>query len=235
MKKSITIILTAFLIMACGNNTQKTTSLQDKPWQEIAPTEIELNPIQMIDKDWLEVSAGKKGNMNLMTISWGTIGELWGRPVFTVFVSTNRYTHKFMEENDYFTVTHFPESMRDKLSYLGRVSGRDEDKVAGAGLTVEFTELGNPIYAEADLAIECKKIYGQQFDPALMPQEQRDWYDRSGLGVHLHWRDRPCMEKIVPEKVKVAIRPKNDDHPRLRALPDFSPINSAKVRKRKRL
>jgi hypothetical protein len=43
------------------------------------------------------------------------------------------------------------------------------------------------------------------------------------------------MEKIVPEKVKVAIRPKNDDHPRLRALPDFSPINSAKVRKRKRL
>jgi flavin reductase (DIM6/NTAB) family NADH-FMN oxidoreductase RutF len=70
------------------------------------------------------------------------------------------------------------------LSYLGRVSGRDEDKVAGAGLTVEFTELGNPIYAEADLAIECRKIYGQQFDPSLMPQEQRDWYDRSGLGVH---------------------------------------------------
>lgn len=71
-----------------------------------------------------------------------------------------------------------------ELSYLGRVSGRDEDKVAGAGLTVEFTELGNPIYAEADLAIECKKIYAQQFNAELLPLEQREWYEKSGLGIH---------------------------------------------------
>ena len=164
------------MTMSCGNNPGT--------WQEIAPTEIELNPIRMIDQDWLEVSAGKKGNMNLMTISWGSIGELWGKPVFIVYVSTSRYTHRFMEENDYFTVTHFPASMKDKLSYLGTVSGRDEDKVAGAGLTVEFTDLGNPIYAEADLAIECKKLYGQQFDADLLPAEQREWYERSGLGIH---------------------------------------------------
>ena len=184
MKKIINILLTALMVMGCGNNAKKAEVQAQKTWQEIAPTEIELNPVRMIDKDWLEVSAGKEGNMNLMTISWGTIGELWGKPVFTVFVSTSRYTHRFMEENDYFTVTHFPESMRDKLAYLGRVSGRDEDKVAGAGLTVEFTELGNPIYAEADLAIECKKLYGQQFDASLMPAEQRAWYENSGLGIH---------------------------------------------------
>ena len=71
-----------------------------------------------------------------------------------------------------------------QLSYLGRVSGCDEDKVAGAGLTVEFTELGNPIYTETDLAIECKKLYGQQFDANLMPEEQREWYEKSGLGIH---------------------------------------------------
>ena len=171
-------------MLSCGNTPKNTESIQDKPWQEIAPTEIDLNPVRMIDGDWLEVSAGKEGDMNLMTISWGSIGELWNKPVFIVYVSTSRYTHRFMEENDYFTVTHFPESMRDKLSYLGRVSGRDEDKVAGAGLTVEFTELGNPIYAEADLAIECRKLYGQQFDADLMPAEQRQWYERNGLGLH---------------------------------------------------
>ena len=168
--------------MSCGKEVQK--EVQTKAWQEIEPTEIALNPIQMIDRDWLEVSAGKEGKMNLMTISWGSIGELWGKPIFIVYVSTSRYTHQFMEENDYFTVTHFPESMRPQLSYLGRASGRNEDKVAGAGLTVEFTELGNPIYAEADLAIECKKIYAQQFDANLLPQEQRDWYEQSGLGIH---------------------------------------------------
>ena len=184
MNKTLALIIISMAMLSCGNTSENAENVQEKPWQEITPTEIELNPVQMIDKDWLEVSAGQVGNMNLMTISWGTIGELWGKPVFTVFVSTSRYTHKFMEENDYFTVTHFPESMRDKLSYLGRVSGRDEDKVAGAGLTVEFTELGNPIYAEADLAIECKKIYGRQFDPDLMPAEQRQWYERTGLGIH---------------------------------------------------
>ena len=184
MKKIITTLLAAMTIMSCGNDNKKAEAPETKAWQEIAPTEIELNPVRMIDKDWLAVSAGTEGNMNLMTISWGTIGELWGKPVFTVFVSTSRYTHKFMEENDYFTVTHFPGSMRDKLAYLGRVSGRDEDKVAGAGLTVEFTELGNPIYAEADLAIECRKLYGQQFSPDLMPAEQRAWYENSGTGIH---------------------------------------------------
>ena len=174
MKKIITILLAVICIMSCGNNPQQAQNLK---WQKIAPADIELNPLQMIDQDWLEVSAGKEGNMNL-------IGELWGRPIFTVFVSTSRYTHKFMEENDYFTVTHFPADMRKQLSYLGRVSGRDEDKVAGAGLTVEFTELGNPIYAEADLAIECKKLYGQQFEADLLPADVKEWYEKSGLGIH---------------------------------------------------
>ena len=183
MKKTVSILLAAFILMSCTNNTPKQAESTGS-WQEIAPTEIELNPLQMIDKDWMVVSAGKEGNMNLMTISWGTIGELWNKPVFTVFVSTNRYTYKFMEENDYFIVTHFPASMRQQLSYLGSVSGRDEDKVAGAGLSVEFTDLGNPIYAEADLAIECKKIYGQQFDESLLPADVRDWYNRTGLGIH---------------------------------------------------
>ena len=116
MKKIINTLLVAITVMSCGNNPKKAEAPEANAWQEIAPTEIELNPVRMIDKDWLAVSAGTEGNMNLMTISWGTIGELWGKPVFTVFVSTSRYTHKFMEENDYFTVTHFPASMRDKLA-----------------------------------------------------------------------------------------------------------------------
>lgn len=184
MKKIVLLLLTLIAMTSCGNSPKQDGDLRSCPWQEIQPEEIDLNPVQMIDGDWLEVSAGKEGKMNLMTISWGTIGELWNKPVFIVYVSTSRYTHQFMEDNDCFTVTHFPASMREQLAYLGRVSGRNEDKVAGAGLTVEFTELGNPIYAEADLAIECKKLYGQQFDASLMPAEQQAWYEQLGLGIH---------------------------------------------------
>ena len=76
MNKTLTLILISMAMLSCGNTPKNTVSIQDKPWQEIAPTEIDLNPVRMIDGDWLEVSAGKEGDMNLMTISWGSIGEL---------------------------------------------------------------------------------------------------------------------------------------------------------------
>lgn len=181
-------LLSLLILTSCGNQktdtpTQETTTATE--WQEIKPQEIEVNSVKMYADDWMILSAGKESNMNMMTIAWGGLGELWGKPVVTVYVSTSRYTYKYMEENEYFTVTAFPEECRDKLQYLGSVSGRDEDKVKGSGLNVEFTELGNPIYSEANLAIECKKIYSHQFDKNQIPLEQRQWYDESKTGVHV--------------------------------------------------
>ena len=159
-------------------------SLRQKPWQEITARDIQVNPVELFGDQWMELAAGREGNLNLMTIAWGTLGYLWNKDVVTVYVSTDRYTFEFMQQNDYFTVSHFPVSMRKQLQYLGTVSGRNEDKVKGAGLTCGFTELGNPVFAEADLVIECKKIYAQQFDAALLPPDVSKWYDNHGVGIH---------------------------------------------------
>ena len=182
-------IFVALLLTACGNKaneseTEAKTTNSDQ-WQEIKPQNIDVNAVKLFANDWMLLSAGKDTSMNMMTIAWGALGELWGKPVVTVYVSTDRYTYKFLEDNEYFTVTAFPEQFRDKLQYLGSVSGRDEDKVKGSGLTPEFTKLGNPIYKEANLAIECKKIYAEQFKKELMPLEQRQWYDEKKQGVHV--------------------------------------------------
>ena len=182
-------IFAALLLTACGNKaneseTEAKTTNSDQ-WQEIKPQEIDVNAVKLFANDWMLLSAGKDTSMNMMTIAWGALGELWGKPIVTVYVSTNRYTYKFLEDNEYFTVTAFPEQFRDKLQYIGSVSGRDEDKVKGSGLTPEFTKLGNPIYKEANLAIECKKIYAEQLKKELMPLEQRQWYDEKKLGVHM--------------------------------------------------
>ena len=182
-------IFVALLLTACGNKANESkreakTSNSDQ-WQEIKPQNIDVNAVKLFANDWMLLSAGKDTSMNMMTIAWGALGELWGKPVVTVYVSTDRYTYKFLEDNEYFTVTAFPEQFRDKLQYLGSVSGRDEDKVKGSGLTPEFTKLGNPIYKEANLAIECKKIYAEQFKKELMPLEQRQWYDEKKQGVHV--------------------------------------------------
>ena len=182
-------IFAALLLTACGNKaneseTEAKTSNSDQ-WQEIKPQNIDVNAVKLFANDWMLLSAGNDTSMNMMTIAWGALGELWGKPIVTVYVSTDRYTYKFLEDNEYFTVTAFPEQFRDKLQYIGSVSGRDEDKVKGSGLTPEFTKLGNPIYKEANLAIECKKIYAEQLKKELMPLEQRQWYDEKKLGVHM--------------------------------------------------
>lgn len=182
-------IFIALLLTACGNKaneseTEAKTTNSDQ-WQEIMPQNIDVNAVKLFANDWMLLSAGKDTSMNMMTIAWGALGELWGKPIVTVYVSTDRYTYKFLEDNEYFTVTAFPEQFRDKLQYIGSVSGRDEDKVKGSGLTPEFTKLGNPIYKEANLAIECKKIYAEQLKKELMPLEQRQWYDEKKLGVHM--------------------------------------------------
>lgn len=182
-------LFAALLITSCGNRNKadepKEKVQTSGNWQEIKPQEIDTNAVKMFADDWMLLSAGKDTSMNMMTIAWGGLGELWGKAVVTIYVSPDRYTYKFLEENEYFTVTSFPEKFREKLQYLGTVSGRDEDKVKGSGLTPEFTELGNPIYKEATLAIECKKIYAQQLQKNLMPLEQRQWYDEKNLGIHM--------------------------------------------------
>ena len=45
----------------------------------------------------LLVSQGKEGLPNVMAIGWGTIGWVWGRPIFSVLVRPSRYTYKLME------------------------------------------------------------------------------------------------------------------------------------------
>lgn len=187
--KLLLIIVGVFIscLTSCNSCSTKMENSKEeyseaKEWKPISPLKVK-NAIQLFDKDWMALAVGKKGDMNAMTISWGEMGELWGRPVVTVYVSTSRYTHSFMERNKYFTVTAFPSKMRPALQYIGTHSGRDGDKLKAAGLTPEYTELGNPIFKEANLAIECKIIYSAPFIPERIDKDARKVYD-NGMGIH---------------------------------------------------
>lgn len=172
------------MLQSCNSSGRQTEEdrTADSVWHEISPLEIK-NAIELFDKDWMALAVGKEGDMNAMTISWGEIGELWNKPVLTVYVSSSRYTHEFMERNGYFTVTAFPENRRSSLQYIGTHSGRDGDKLKEAGLTAEFTELGNPIFKEANLAIECRIIYKAPFVKEDIAADVAEIYD-NGMGVH---------------------------------------------------
>jgi flavin reductase (DIM6/NTAB) family NADH-FMN oxidoreductase RutF len=122
------------------------------------------------DKRWALLTAGKTDNFNSMTISWGGLGTLWNKPVATVYVRTSIYTHDFMDTNDYFSISFYPEQYRKTLGVLGSKSGRDMDKMRASGLTPK--KIGETIsFEEAETTIICRKLFKQSLEVANMPED----------------------------------------------------------------
>ncbi len=137
--------------------------------QPLPPAQWTAQPIGLFEPGWLLLSAGDfaAGTFNAMTVSWGSLGVMWHRPFAQVVVRPQRYTLQFLEQYPTFTLCAFPAEYRKALSMLGSASGRDGDKIGASGLTpVAATLAGAPVYAEASLAVECRKMYWQDFDPA---------------------------------------------------------------------
>ena len=129
---------------------------------EIKPERIIDNAIKIIGKDWMLITAGTMAKFNMMTASWGGIGNLWRGPVAFAFVRPQRYTFPLMEANAHFTLTFYDAAVyRDMLNFCGTKSGRDVDKVAATGLTPVEGTTGAVYFAEARLVLECRKVYVQ--------------------------------------------------------------------------
>ena len=144
---------------------------------EITPEQIEKNPFTLIGKEWMLIAAEKEGKVNAMTASWGGVGVLWNKNVIFGFVRPQRYTKEFVEAGDYFSLTFFDESYKKDLQYFGTVSGRDEDKIEKCGFSTCSDE-NAPYFAEANMAIICKKLYAGNIDPSaiLMPEIDKTIY-----------------------------------------------------------
>ena len=133
----------------------------------IKPEEINGNVFDMLDKQWMLITAGDTSNYNTMTASWGGFGVLWAKNVCWCVVRPQRYTYGFMENNENFTLTFFPEEYREALDFCGEKSGRDYDKAKETGLTtIEGGVPGTTSFEQARLIITCKKNYIHDFDPA---------------------------------------------------------------------
>ncbi|HQO09954.1 MAG TPA: flavin reductase [Clostridiales bacterium] len=141
--------------------------------------------------DWLLLTSGDypKGKFNCMTVAWGSIGVMWNRPFVQVVVRPTRYTFEFMEKYGTFTLSAFSEKYKEDLSYLGSRSGRNEDKLKKTKLTPAASEKADsPCYEEAELVIECRKIYASEFrpseflDPSIIKNYQENDYHKVYFG-----------------------------------------------------
>lgn len=143
------------------------------------------NPFSFFTGHGLLLCAGDAQGANAMTIGWGGLGTLWGRPALTVYVRQGRYTHQFMERGRYFTVMRFADN--EVVDYMGSHSGRDGDKAAALGLTLAYTKNGAPYYKEASMVIECRLVAATELTEATFRDElPRSQYAPSGDDGGLH-------------------------------------------------
>lgn len=136
--------------------------------QEISFDQYAPQVIQQLPKGaFLTVSDG--GRDNTMTIGWGSVGVVWSKPIFSVLVRPSRFTYGLLEASGEFTVSIPRTDMVKALGICGSKSGRDIDKFAAAGLQkLPGIKLSTPVIGGAGLHYECKVIYKQPMNPALL-------------------------------------------------------------------
>jgi len=122
-----------------------------------------------------------EGKPNAMTIGWGTIGIIWGKPIFIVLVRPSRYTYALIEDIDDFTVNVPPPGLKDEVLFCGTVSGRDHDKFAEKNLTaLPGKRVKSPIIEECVIHYECKVVHKNDVIPDELAKEIRSGSYPSG-------------------------------------------------------
>jgi len=148
--------------------------------QDIPITDFRFDPAYIRDS-WLLLCSGDSRSYNAMTISWGSYGQIWNKMFFHVVVRPTRFTFNFMEKYETFTLCGFDNRFKNSLALLGSKSGRDGDKIAESGLTpIASPHVAAPGFEEAELIIECRKLYWQDIDNShfLDPSIEKNYPQR---------------------------------------------------------
>lgn len=149
-------------------------------FRDICVRDFKENVTELISKEYMLITAGNKDGYNMMTASWGFIGEMWGEDSVAVVVRPERYTMDFIESSDYFTLTFFGDN-KDIHKVCGSKSGRNVDKTALTGLSPVASD--NYVYfKEARLVLIIKKKYVQPMDKQFLIDKSIDekWYQNGG-------------------------------------------------------
>lgn len=169
--------------------------------KEIPVSDLMLNPMVKIAKEWMLITAGTESRgYNTMTASWGHMGSIWGHggglPTVCIYVRPQRYTKAFVDREDYFTLSFYGPEYRKALGYLGSRSGRDEDKVAAVDFTPVFGDTYTT-FQQAGLTLVCRKLF-------RMPLKEEYFLDKAVMEDCYPSRDFHDM--YIGEIVKVLVK-----------------------------
>ena len=163
-------------------------------FKEIKAKDLGENFIKSIADEWMLITAGNEDGYNMMTASWGFVGEMWGNDTVIAAVRPQRYKMEFIDKNDYFTLSFYGDK-KDIHKVCGSLSGRDVNKTEMTGLTPVFSD--NTVYfGEARLVIISKKQY-------VAPLTEKGFIDKQILDK---WYNGDLHNMIFGKIEKVLIK-----------------------------
>lgn len=128
-------------------------------FKQLAIKDFSINPFSIKD-EWMLITSEKDGIINTMTASWGGFGVMWNQSVVYVVIRPQRYTKEFVDYSGKFSLSFFDKMYQKDLAYLGKVSGRDEDKINNTSLSCIDLD-GFATFAEAHTVITAESLYCQ--------------------------------------------------------------------------
>ncbi len=140
-------------------------------------SEYKKNVFDEIGKKGAILTVGDYDNYNAMTVSWGGFGVLWNMNVCFVFVRPQRYTYKFAEESENFTLSFMSSMYKDAVNFFGTYSGRDVNKFEKCNLHPCYDpDYKGYFVAEADYVFRLKKLCKIPFE--LIKDQVKDYYPK---------------------------------------------------------
>jgi flavin reductase (DIM6/NTAB) family NADH-FMN oxidoreductase RutF len=126
----------------------------------------------MSDRGVLLAAYDADGKPNAMTIGWGSIGSIWGMPIWTVLVRPSRHTYDCIQHSRCFSVNVPGADLAEACAYCGSRSGRDEDKLAHLGLEVEKgSDVAAPLIVQCPIIYQCQVVHYNDVLPSALAAE----------------------------------------------------------------
>ncbi len=136
------------------------------------------------------LTGGDLKNANTMTISWGSVGFMWRRPVFMALVRESRYTNEFLKSGETFTVSiPYEGKLKEALKICGSKSGRDVDKEELANIKfIKSKSVETPVIEGCDRYYECKILYKNEMDLNSFDKDLAEqFYNGENIGHILYF------------------------------------------------
>lgn len=139
---------------------------------EVPLTAFAEETLRVLDGCGCLLVSGSSEKANVMTIGWGLIGPLWGKSFFIVAVRPSRYTFRFIEKSNDFTVNVPKKGMEEIAAFCGSVSGREYDKFKEKKLTLASSKkVNSPIISDCPIHYECEVSFKTKIPPSKLPKK----------------------------------------------------------------